>query len=533
MVVIRGRPSSPWSEATSLNRRDSRRADQVVLNPYFAPRSFNRSFLLPVPEEWSRTNEIVPGLSLSEQPPPPDRLTPLVTGAAVFGMALVVLAALSYQCAASWRWLRAHRVVFWAEETAEDGEDDGERGSRAPDGVKQAAIRISHSLPDLKPPPVLTQQYVQDNKDNKKVLRQTTLPSVPTRHQTFQRQLSHRLDFENVQFSVCKLEPKNETHIGLIKPELYSKELMRQESVDSSDNVEMEYCGKLHFALRYDTEMDALIVKVLEARDLPIKDMTGSSDPYVKVFLLPDRKKKFQTKVHRRNLDPVFNETFIFSVSYEDLRTRYLQFSVYDFDRFSRHDLMGQVVLKGLLDCTDLQQEVEYTMNILCPPRDKRDLGELMVSLCYLPTAGRLTVTIVKGRNLKAMDITGASDPYVKIYLVCEGKRLRKKRTSVKRNTLSPLYNEALTFDVPSENVNDVSLILKVIDYDRIGSDELMGCAAIGSSFIGTGRDHWLEMLDNPRKPVTQWYHLLESVPGPLAAVTSYKPAALSCLNSR
>ncbi|KAG8257216.1 Synaptotagmin-9 [Homalodisca vitripennis] len=47
------------------------------------------------------------------------------------------------------------------------------------------------------------------------VLRQTTLPSVPTRHQTFQRQLSHRLDFENVQFSVCRLEPRNE--VGIIK----------------------------------------------------------------------------------------------------------------------------------------------------------------------------------------------------------------------------------------------------------------------------------------------------------------------------
>lgn len=52
-------------------------------------------------------------------------------------------------------------------------------------------------------------------------------------------------------------------------------------------------------------------LQVLEARGLPIKDMTGSSDPYVKIFLLPDRKKKFQTKVHRKNLDPVFNETFI------------------------------------------------------------------------------------------------------------------------------------------------------------------------------------------------------------------------------
>lgn len=37
------------------------------------------------------------------------------------------------------------------------------------------------------------------------------------------------------------------------------------------------------------------------------------------------------------------------------------------------------------------------------------DLGKLMLSLCYLPTAGRLTVTVIKARNLKAMDITGSS----------------------------------------------------------------------------------------------------------------------------
>lgn len=58
-----------------------------------------------------------------------------------------------------------------------------------------------------------------------------------------------------------------------------------------------------------------------------------------------------------------------YSVPYEDLRQRYLQFSVYDFDRFSRHDLIGHVVLKGLLETTDLQQEIEYTMNILCAPQ--------------------------------------------------------------------------------------------------------------------------------------------------------------------
>lgn len=45
--------------------------------------------------------------------------------------------------------------------------------------------------------------------------------------------------------------------------------------------------------------------------------MGGTSDPYVKVYLLPDKKKKFETKVHRKTLNPEFNETFVFKVSFD------------------------------------------------------------------------------------------------------------------------------------------------------------------------------------------------------------------------
>lgn len=44
-------------------------------------------------------------------------------------------------------------------------------------------------------------------------------------------------------------------------------------------------------------------------------DSGGTSDPYVKVLLFPDKKKKFDTKVHKKTLNPVFNETFVFKVS--------------------------------------------------------------------------------------------------------------------------------------------------------------------------------------------------------------------------
>ena len=50
--------------------------------------------------------------------------------------------------------------------------------------------------------------------------------------------------------------------------------------------------------------------------------------------------------------------------------------------------------------------------------QEKVDLGELMLSLCYLPTAGRLTVTIIKARSLKAMDITGTSGNSYFIFLI-------------------------------------------------------------------------------------------------------------------
>lgn len=53
---------------------------------------------------------------------------------------------------------------------------------------------------------------------------------------------------------------------------------------------------------------------IIQAAELPAMDMGGTSDPYVKVYLLPDKKKKFETKVHRKTLNPVFNEQFTFKV---------------------------------------------------------------------------------------------------------------------------------------------------------------------------------------------------------------------------
>lgn len=70
-----------------------------------------------------------------------------------------------------------------------------------------------------------------------------------------------------------------------------------------------------------------------------------------------------------------------------------------------------------------------------------------------MPTAGKLTVVILEAKNLKKMDVGGLSDPYVKIVLMMNGKRLKKKKTSIKKCTLNPYYNESFAFEVPFEQI--------------------------------------------------------------------------------
>ncbi|CAI5786272.1 synaptotagminsynaptotagmin-10 [Podarcis lilfordi] len=299
------------------------------------------------------------------------------------------------------------------------------------------------------------------------------------------------------------------TSIGRIKPELY-----KQKSVDSEGQKEdVKTCGKLNFTLKYDYENEMLLVTIVKALELPAKDFTGTSDPYVKIYLLPDRKKKFQTRVHRKTLNPVFNETFQFPVAYDQLCNRKLHFSVYDFDRFSRHDMIGEVILDNFFEVSDLSREATVWKDIHCATAESIDLGEIMFSLCYLPTAGRMTLTVIKCRNLKAMDITGSSDPYVKVSLMCDGRRLKKRKTTTKKNTLNPVYSEAIVFDIPPENVDQVSLSIAVMDYDRVGHNEVIGVCRAGLDAEGLGRDHWNEMLAYPRKPITHWHPLVE-LPG-------------------
>lgn len=104
-------------------------------------------------------------------------------------------------------------------------------------------------------------------------------------------------------------------------------------------------------------------------------------------------------------------------------------------------------------------------------------------------------------------------DPYVRIMLYYEGKKVKMKKSSVKKQTLNPYYNEQFTFIVPPERIELSALKFMVMDYDLIGKADVIGQITVGMGTYGPQLRHWRDMLRNPRKPMAQW-HLLRPKSG-------------------
>jgi len=306
---------------------------------------------------------------------------------------------------------------------------------------------------------------------------------------------------------------KNQDEQGLVEGE-EEVDILEEEVIKAPKKL---YLGKLQYELKYDFNTQTLSVTVCQAMELPAMDMGGVSDPYVKVFLLPDVKglKKFETKVHRKTLNPYFNETFQFkNIPYADTFDKTLMFTIFDFDRFSKHDRIGEIKIP--LSMVDLAQTINEWKDIESNQEDDQYLGDICFSLRYVPTSGKLTIGILECKKLKKMDITGASDPYVKIKLLdSKGKRIgKKKKTTVKNANLNPYYNESFVFIVEENTLSKVNLEVTVLDYDMLGGSDPIGKVVLGKNRKKLEKKHWVEMIENPRRPIIHWHVLKDPEPG-------------------
>ncbi|EYB90663.1 hypothetical protein Y032_0217g2412 [Ancylostoma ceylanicum] len=103
-----------------------------------------------------------------------------------------------------------------------------------------------------------------------------------------------------------------------------------------------------------------------------------------------------------------------------------------------------------------------------------RTLGSIQFTVLYNQQEKKLTVHLIRAKNLKAMDSNGFSDPYVKLHLLPGNAKATKLTSKTIEKTLNPEWNEELHYyGVTEEDKQKKTLRITVLDRDRIGSDFL------------------------------------------------------------
>ncbi|XP_061768182.1 protein piccolo [Nerophis ophidion] len=143
-----------------------------------------------------------------------------------------------------------------------------------------------------------------------------------------------------------------------------SKKRHSSKAADGNKTPSHPITGDIQLQIHYDKQMGNLIVHVLQARNLAPRDNNGYSDPFVKVYLLPGRgqvmvvqnasaENKRRSKHAGKSLNPEWNQTVIYkNIHLEQLRKKTLEVSVWDYDKCSSNDFLGEV----LIDLSDTAQ---------------------------------------------------------------------------------------------------------------------------------------------------------------------------------
>ena len=220
---------------------------------------------------------------------------------------------------------------------------------------------------------------------NRSLVRQSTDLTSSFPLKPFQKINSETVEIPGLNVKVVRYRIEND--LGKLEPHLY-----KNYNSGGGDNTQMVSKGKIWFSLHYNEEIQSLSVTINRSEifngsqspngslssysnsaslnantsvSAPNSPNLNKPDTYVRVQLLPDKKKKYQTRIQRKTCTPVFEETFYFQVPFNELVTKTLYLAQLEFGRFSKHELIGAVRLADLNTIKDLTTgDIEFIRNL-------------------------------------------------------------------------------------------------------------------------------------------------------------------------
>ncbi|XP_062985673.1 multiple C2 and transmembrane domain-containing protein 1 isoform X3 [Elgaria multicarinata webbii] len=266
-----------------------------------------------------------------------------------------------------------------------------------------------------------------------------------------------------------------------------------------------------------DPGMYQLDITLKRGHNLAARDRRGTSDPYVKFKI--GGKEIFRSKTIHKNLNPVWEERS--SIIIENLREQ-LYIKVFDYDFGLQDDFMGS----AFLDLNSLEQNrpIDVTLSLKDPHYPDQDLGTILLSVLLTPKEqqrevtmlmrkswkrsskfqtqsirlsdlhrksqlwrGIVSITLIEGRELRAMDPNGLSDPYVKFRLGHQ-----KCKSKIMPKTLNPQWREQFDLHIYEERGGIIDIT--VWDKDAGKKDDFIGRCQVDLSTLSKEQTHKLEL---------------------------------------
>ncbi|NWH64552.1 SYTL2 protein, partial [Geococcyx californianus] len=102
--------------------------------------------------------------------------------------------------------------------------------------------------------------------------------------------------------------------------------------------------------------------------------------------------------------------------------------------------------------------------------------GNIQFAIDYVEQLKELHILICQCKDLAVADVKRQrSDPYVKTYLLPEKYKLGKRKTSVKKKTFNPIYNEILRYKTEKGLLKNQNLNISVWHNDTFGRNSFLG----------------------------------------------------------
>ncbi|KAG8451262.1 hypothetical protein GDO86_003477 [Hymenochirus boettgeri] len=390
-------------------------------------------------------------------------------------------------------------------------EDLEDKESEQQETCEPVKILSTESLPDQLPSDIQdlssSNEDLEDIPDGKLIIEDNILPMVNGREKSVDtngEDSADSNDYQNLNHSTSLPNLKNNSISGSMMS-LYSPGEIR--------SVEVQ--GSVQFSLQYEPQMKELKIFIIQCRELtPAQNKT--SNPYMKCYLLPDKtiQGKRKTKVKRKTLEPLFNETLKYKLERSEIKSRVLNLSVWHRGLLGRNLFLGEVEVdlaswdwsKTQASWFNLQPRTPLSPDLLLTR------GRLSLAIKYitqgsdglgLPPTGELHIWIKEAQQLvplKAGDVSA----FIKCCVLPDANPSNMQRTRVVPHSLQPLFNHTMVYDgLNREDLKEACVECTVWDQRKIGS-RLLGGVRL-STGKGSSYDTSVKWMDSTEQEKAFW----------------------------